>query len=115
MKQVIIVKEYNQTCYAYPTQFDVYDTNGIYYYFRYRHGNMSIYQGEELDDLVMRVDFGEENQGVCKLEDFIKECEKQNIIFIFKDAIGKELEEEEYSDEDFEELKLLLEKYQLND
>lgn len=110
MKQVIIVKEYYQTCCACPTQFDVYDVNGIYYYFRYRHGMMSIYQGEELEQRIMSAEFGEDNQGICKLDDFISECEKQDIYFIFKNATGNERELEDFTDEDYEELVSLLNK-----
>lgn len=112
--QPIKVAKYIKTCEACPTQFNVYDINGQYYYFRYRSYNMSITKNEDLSDtlfsLAMRTiapDHGE-----CELQTFVDIAKSLGFEFDFSEAIDmtEEISEDDENDDDYDEMTDLIRK-----
>lgn len=44
---MIVITSIDKTCTACPSQWDGYDDDGNYYYFRLRHGRFSVEQNDE--------------------------------------------------------------------
>jgi hypothetical protein len=64
MSQPIVITKMVQTCWACPSQWDGWDANGVYYYFRYRWGHLSIRRDDVLHgDPVFDSDVGDAMDG----------------------------------------------------
>lgn len=83
MNDTIIITKLVRTCSACPSQWDGYDAVDNYYYFRYRHGNLTVstsawyYDGSEV---ILSKSFGDTYAGYLSFEE-LKELTKEQITF----------------------------------
>lgn len=69
-----------QTCLACPSQWDAWDSEGSYLYFRYRHGYGSVRKwlnsvaDDESSKLVAEFQLGDSLDGFIELEDFVEKA-----------------------------------------
>lgn len=61
-----------QTCYAFPSAWDVWTDNGVWLYLKYRYGKASvwIYSEDEYDELESSMKIGDRRDGLITLENF---------------------------------------------
>lgn len=67
MKEKLVVDRYTQTCYACPSQWDIYTRDGHYIYARYRWGYLSL----TLDDKeeIFGINFGDKLDGTMNTDE----------------------------------------------
>lgn len=86
----IKVRELIITCYACPTQYDIYDENGYYYYFRYRHGGWYLRQERKgKQKYIASGETGDPYGGIASVEEVVKWLKKQGIKLDLSDAVFK--------------------------
>lgn len=90
---LIKIKRYVSTSPACPTQFDMWDGEGNYYYLRYRHGVMYILLNEKM---IVEGNIDKKNNGRCELKDFIQMASNQGYEFELADATNEGVQYQMY-------------------
>lgn len=67
---MIVLTRVVQTCEACPSQWDAWDTDGTYYYLRFRHGHGRI-ESEEVGDENRAYFISRDKDGYITLSDFM--------------------------------------------